>query len=258
MFKKLLLFIAMMFTTFTLANDKVIKVAAAGYPMNEIVKIAAGELEKKGYKVEITLLTDYVTANKGLEAGDFDANFHQHEPFMGVFNERNNGHLVKVVPVYDVYVGFYSTKYKNKASIPNGAKVAIPNDPTNQDRALRILAKEGLISLKSKNGLYNLSDVNNSKKNLQFMPVPIPSLVQAYKEVDLAFNWPSHMLKIGVHVKDALFTETGSNKRFSIILASRQDNKNSQKIKDLAKAMTSASVKKFLKDSYSQEGYPVF
>ena len=177
---------------------------------------------------------------------------------MQVFNEKNNANLVKVESVYDVYVGFYSTKYTKKSQIPNGAKVAIPNDPTNQDRALRILAKEGLISLKNKNGLYNLSDVINTKKNLQFLAIPIPSLVQAYKEADLAFNWPSHMLKIGVHVKDALFTETGSKGRYSIILASRKDNANSQKIKDLAKAMRSASVKKFLKDNYSQEGYPVF
>lgn len=258
MLKKILLLIAMLFTTFTLANDNVIKVAAAGYPMNEIVKIAAKDLEKKGYKVEITLLTDYVTANKGLQAKDFDANFHQHEPFMQVFNEKNNGKLVKVVPVYDVYVGFYSTKYKSKASIPNGAKVAIPNDPTNQDRALRILAKEGLITLKNKNGLYNLTDVINSKKKLEFLAVPIPSLVQAYKEVDLAFNWPSHMLKIGIQVKDALFIEKGTNNRYSIILASREDNKNDKKIKDLKKAMTSSEVKKFLKDNYSQEGYPVF
>ena len=235
MFKKLILMIAMVFSTLLLANVKEIRIAAAGYPMNEIVKIAAKDLEKKGYDVKITLLTDYVTANKGLAAGDFDANFHQHEPFMQVFNEKNNANLVKVESVYDVYV-----------------------DPTNQDRALRILAKEGLISLKNKNGLYNLSDVINTKKNLQFLAIPIPSLVQAYKEVDLAFNWPSHMLKIGVHVKDALFIESGSKGRYSIILASRKDNANSQKIKDLAKAMHSASVKKFLKDNYSQEGYPVF
>ena len=200
MFKKLILMMAMVFSTLLLANNKEIKIAAAGYPMNEIVKIAAQDLEKKGYDVKITLLTDYVTANKGLAAGDFDANFHQHQPFMQVFNEKNNANLVKVESVYDVYVGFYSTKYTKKSQIPNGARVAIPNDPTNQDRALRILAKEGLISLKDKNGLYNLSDVINTKKNLQFLAIPIPSLVQAYKEVDLAFNWPSHMLKIGVQL----------------------------------------------------------
>ena len=106
MFKKLILTIAMVFSTILLANDKEIRIAAAGYPMNEIVKIAAKDLEKKGYDVKITLLTDYVTANKGLAAGDFDANFHQHQPFMQVFNEKNNANLVKVESVYDVYVGF--------------------------------------------------------------------------------------------------------------------------------------------------------
>lgn len=258
MLKKLILFVSILFSLNIFANDKTIKVAAASYPMNEIVKIAAKDLESQGYKVEITTLTDYVTANIGLKNGDFDANFHQHEPFMEVFNTRNNANLVKIVAVYDVRVGFYSKKYKNKTSIPKGAKIAIPNDPTNQDRALRILSKEGLITLKNKTGLYNLSDIATNKNEYNFLAVAIPSLVQAYQEVDLAFNWPAHIIKIGVKVDDALFLEKGTNGRYAVMLASREDNKNSKKIKDLAKAITSEKVRKFLKDNYSEEGYPVF
>ncbi|MDO5088758.1 MAG: MetQ/NlpA family ABC transporter substrate-binding protein [Leptotrichiaceae bacterium] len=256
---KRILFLLVLFVTVTgFGNDKVIKVAAAGYPMDRIVRIAAEDLKKQGYDVKITLLTDYVTANVGLNAGDFDANFHQHEPFMQVFNQKNNGKLVKIRGIYDVYVGFYSKKYRSKAQIPNGARTAIPNDPTNQDRALRILAKEGLIDLKAKNGLYTLNDVINTKKNLKFMAVPIPSLVQAYQEADLAFNWPSHMLKIGVYVKNALFTERGAAGKYAVSLVARQDNRNSKKIQDLTRAMTSEKVRKFLKEKYSNEGFPVF
>ena len=264
MSKKLLISLAVIcvlilaFVGINLKKDNVIRIAAAGYPMDEIVKIAAEDLKKEGYNVKVTVLTDYVTANVGLNAKDFDANFHQHEPFMQVFNKKNNGKLVKVKGIYDVYVGFYSKKYKNKAEIPNGAKVAIPKDVTNQDRALRILANEGLIELKPKDGLYNLNDVINTKKNFKFMAVPIPSLVQAYQEADLAFNWPSHMLKIGVHVKDALFIEKNTNGKYAVSLVAREDNKNSKKIQDLTKAMTSEKVKKFIEEKYAGQGFPVF
>ncbi|CAM3114956.1 MetQ/NlpA family ABC transporter substrate-binding protein [Streptobacillus felis] len=258
MLKKLLLFFTIVFSTLTFSNDKVIKIAAAGYPMNEIVKIAADDLKKQGYDVQIKLLTDYVTANIGLNAKDFDANFHQHEPFMQVFNQKNNGTLVKVKPIYDVKVGFYSKNIKNKKSIPDGARIAIPSDPTNQDRALRILESEGLIKLGKSNGLNSISYIVENKKGLKIVPVGIPSLVQAYQEYDLAFNWPSHILKIGVKVKDALFLEKGSNARFAVMLAAREDNKNSQKIKDLTKAMTSEKVRQFLLKNYKEEGYPVF
>ena len=221
MSKKLLISLAVIcvlilaFVGINLKKDNVIRIAAAGYPMDEIVKIAAEDLKKEGYNV-------------------------------------------KVKGIYDVYVGFYSKKYKNKSEIPNGAKVAIPNDVTNQDRALRILANEGLIELKPKDGLYNLNDVINAKKNFKFMAVPIPSLVQAYQEADLAFNWPSHMLKIGVHVKDALFIEKNTNGKYAVSLVAREDNKNSKKIQDLTKAMTSEKVKKFIEEKYAGQGFPVF
>ena len=258
MFKKLFLFVGLTILALSCGKKETIKVAAAGYPMEEIVKIAAEDLKKEGYNTKITLLTDYVTANVGLANKDFDANFHQHVPFMEIFNKKNNAHLVKVAAIYDVYVGFYSKKYKSKNEIPNGAKVVVPNDPTNQDRALRILADEGLIELKPKDGLYNLNDVINTKKNFKFMAVPIPSLVQAYQEADLAFNWPSHMLKIGVHVKDALFIEKNTNGKYAVSLVAREDNKNSKKIQDLTKAMTSEKVKKFIEEKYAGQGFPVF
>lgn len=260
MFKKLLISVLFIFSLLACTNkeDKTIKIAAASYPMEEIVKIASKQLEKDGYTVEISLLTDYVTANVGLEAKDFDANFHQHEPFMQVFNQKNNASLVKIAPIYNVYVGFYSSRYKNIESLPMNIKVAIPNDPTNMDRALNILAKQGFITVKETDKLLTLEDVENKDKNIEFLPIAIPSLVQAYPEVDLVFNWPAHMNKIGVAVKDALMLEDTSLDKFAIILAAREDNKDSKKIKDLLKAMQSEEVKNFLKENYSEQGYPVF
>lgn len=239
-------------------ETKTLKIAAASFPMDEIVKIAAEDLEKKGYNVELTVLTDYVTANVGLNAKDFDANFHQHEPFMKIFNSKNEGTLVKIGSIYDVYVGFYSKNYTSKDDIVEEAKVGIPSDPTNMDRALKILAKENLIKLNEKDGLVNLDDIVENYKNLQIMPVKIPTLVQAYQEMDLVFNWPAHMIKIGKTPKDALFLEGDENGKYAISLVAREDNKDSKEIKALYKAMTSEKVKAFLQEKYGVEGFPMF
>ena len=170
------------------------------------------------------------------------------------YNEYNHALIYRGVTIMIVIV--FSIQIIGNRISKN--KVAIPNDVTNQDRALRILANEGLIDLKPKDGLYNLNDVINTKKNFKFMAVPIPSLVQAYQEADLAFNWPSHMLKIGVHVKDALFIEKNTNGKYAVSLVAREDNKNSKKIQDLTKAMTSEKVKKFIEEKYDGQGFPVF
>lgn len=257
--KKLgMLIFSMFLTVLSFSNDKLIRIAASVYPMEKIVRIAAKDLEKKGYKVEIKVLTDYQTANVGLKSGDFDANFHQHEPFMQIFNQRAKADLVKVRAIYDVYVGFYSKKYKHLSQLPKGATIAIPNDPTNQARALLILEKANLIKLNKHSGLVSIKDVKSTKNGYRFMQFPIPSLVQAYQEADLVFNWPSHMKRIGVSVKQALIKENDPNKTYAIILAARKNNRNSQKIKELEKAMTSKEVSEFLKKEYKDEGYPVF
>lgn len=256
MFKRLL-FLLLLFVTISFSNDKVIKIATASYPMDEIVKIASKDLEKKGYKVEIKVFTDYVTANIGLASKEFDANFHQHEPFMQVFNEKNKANLVKVANIYDIYVGFYSRVYKSKTEIKDGSSIAIPNDSTNKDRALRILAKEGLINLVGNNKLYTLKDIKNPK-NFKIIEIPIPSLIQAYQEYDLSFNWPAHVLKLGLTPNNAIIKEKSEDTKYSIILAAREDNKNSKKIKDLKEAMQSSKIKFFIINKYGIQGYPVF
>lgn len=259
MLKKLsLLLISLLFLLSCGKEDKTIKIAAASFPMDEIVKIASEELESQGYKVELQVLTDYVTANVGLNGKDFDANFHQHEPFMNIFNAKNNGKLVKIGSIYDVYVGFYSKDYTSKEEIKEGAKIGIPSDPTNMSRALKILEKENFIKLNEKDGLYNLDDITENNKNFEIIPVKIPALVQAYQEMDLVFNWPSHMIKIGKTPKDALFLEDNENGKYAISLVSREDNKDSKKIQDLYKAMTSEKVKTFLQEKYAVEGFPMF
>lgn len=258
MLKKLFFIFMLLISVFSFSKET-IRIAVASYPMDEIVKIAAKDLEKQGYDVKISVLTDYVTANIGLNAKDFDANFHQHEPFMQIFNSKNNGNLVKIREIYNVYVGFYSKKYKSLDKLPKNLKIAIPNDPTNQDRALRILADYKMVEIVSNsNKLLTVKDVKLNKYNITFLQLPIPSLVQAYQEADLIFNWPAHMIKIGVSVKDALMIEKSNREKFAIILAAREDNKNSKKIKDLEKAMTSPKIKEFLEKEYKGQGYPMF
>ena len=121
--------------------------------MTDILELVAPDLEEKGYKLELVKVTDNVQANVALNNKEVDANFFQHEPFMKQFNEGNNGTLVKLTPVYNAIVSFYGKDIKDIKDLKDGAIVAIPNDTTNLDRALKLLAKSGLIEIDKEFGL---------------------------------------------------------------------------------------------------------
>lgn len=261
--KKLLTLIFCAMSVLSFSKEK-IKVATVGFtPMINIVEIAKEDLEKQGYEVVISKFNDYITPDKALTSKEVDANFIQHKPFMEWLNAKNNWDMVQIAPIYDVYVAIYSKKFSNISEAKKQSKltVAIPNDPTNMDRALRMLASENLITLdkKDNNYLYSVKDIVKNNNNLAITPVSIGALVQAYQEFDLVFNWPSHMLKIGVNpLKDGLILEAENGNKYAVSLVAREDNKNDKKILDLKKAMTSEKVRNYLKDTYSKEGYPVF
>ena len=123
-----------------------LKVAAVTSPMTDVVEAAADAIED-GYKIELVEVSDYVLSNTILQAGDVDANFSQHVPYMESFNAGNDGTLVGVQPVYDFIIAFYSKTLDDIADLPNGATVAIPDDPSNTGRALKLLADEGIVTL---------------------------------------------------------------------------------------------------------------
>ncbi|MDN6600084.1 MAG: MetQ/NlpA family ABC transporter substrate-binding protein, partial [Tetragenococcus koreensis] len=199
--------------------------------------------------------------NDMVSSEEADASFAQHKPFMEDYNEENDTNLVDIQPIYDAKVGFYSEDYDEIDEIPDGTTVAIPNDVSNEGRALAILEEQGLIKLKEgagKNG--TLKDVEENPKDFEWMSVDLLNLAEAYSEPDvsLVYDYPTYIEKIGLKPTDALFLEDDVDSRFSIQLVAREDNKDSGKIKALEKAMTSDRVRSFLEDEHSDTLIPSF
>lgn len=242
-------------------EDKVIKVASHMTPMTDVVEKAGEAIKKDGYTIELVQVNDNIQYNELLKNKEVDANFAQHEPYMQKFNSEKDANLVAIQKIYNAKVGFYSKSYKNIADIPKGSKVAIPNDVSNEGRALAILADQGLIKLKDGVGFNGtIKDVTENKKDLQWLQVDLVNLSSAYDEdnVALVYNYPTYIAKLNLTPKDALFLEKKVDDRFAISLVAREDNKDSAKIKALKKAMTSKEVRDFLEKEHSATLVPAF
>lgn len=241
-------------------NDlTVIKVASHTSPMTDIVELTNEALKEEGYEVELVTVTDNSQANVALNNQEVDANFFQHGPFMEQFNEAYDADLVVVQPVYNALVGFYSKEYTSVSDIPDGSVIAIPNDPTNEGRALAILNYEKLITLDPTVGYEGSeSDITANPHNFTFLKVDLLNLNQAYEEAALVFNYPTYIGNIGLKPKtDALLLES-SNTHFSISLVAREDNQDSEAIQALKRAITSEKVREFIETNLSDTATPAF
>lgn len=242
-------------------EDKVIKVASQTAPMTDVVKVAAEVAKKDGWEIKLIQVNDNVAYNDMVASKEADASFAEHKPFMEKYNSEKGTDLVAIQPIYDAKVGFYSKEYKSVDAIPEGTKVAIPNDASNEGRALAILADYGFITLKDGVGVNGtVKDITDNPKKFEFLAVDLLNLAEAYSEpnVSLVYNYPTYIAKIGLKPSDALLLEKTIDQRFSIQVVARADNENSAKIKELKKAMTSEKVKKFLEDKHSDTLIPAF
>lgn len=242
-------------------EDKVIKVASQTTPMTDVVKVAAEVAKKDGWEIKLIQVNDNVAYNDMVASKEADASFAEHKPFMEKYNSEKGTDLVAIQPIYDAKVGFYSKEYKSVDAIPEGTKVAIPNDASNEGRALAILADYGFITLKDGVGVNGtVKDITDNPKKFEFLAVDLLNLAEAYSEpnVSLVYNYPTYIAKIGLKPSDALLLEKTIDQRFSIQVVARADNENSAKIKELKKAMTSEKVKKFLEDKHSDTLIPAF
>lgn len=248
-------------TETTSKEDKVIKVASQATPMTDVVEVAAKVAEKDGWKVELVQVNDNIQYNELLKNEEVDANFAQHEPYMMKFNQEKDAKLVAIQKIYNAKVGFYSKEFTDVKDIPEKAKVAIPSDVSNEGRALAMLADQGLITMKDGVGFQGtLKDIEENPKDLEFLSIDLLNLAEAYDEKDVAlvYNYPTYIAKIGLKPTDALFLEKNIDERFALQLVAREDNKDSEKIKALKKAMTSKEVKDFLEKDHSDTLTPAF
>lgn len=232
----------------TKTSLEVVKVASHTAPMTDILELVKDDLKEAGYALELVKVSDNVQANVALNNKEVDANFFQHKLFMEVFNKGNNANLTVIQPIYDAIVAYYGKDVKNISEVKENAEVAIPSDPTNMTRALRLLATSDLIKLKDANSFaLTLDDIVENPKNLKFTAVSLLNLNEAYQEKDLVFNYPAYAAKINLSPEaNGLLLEKGNDTTFAISLVAREDNKNDAKIKALQKVLTSEKVKNFI------------
>lgn len=236
---------------------KVIKVGATPVPHKEILDKIKPELEKKGYKLEIKEFTDYQLPNAALASKDLDANFFQHVPFLDKQNAEKKYDLTYTVKVHLEPLGFYSKKITKIEDLKDGAKIAVPNDPTNEARALRLLESKGLIKVKA-GDLVTVKDIIENTKKLEIKELDAAQLPRVLQDIEGGIINTNFALEAKLNPsKDALVLES-KDSPYANILAVRKDNKDSEAIKALSDALTSETVKKFLEEKYNGSIVPAF
>lgn len=240
------------------ANDKkIIKVGATPVPHKEILEFIKPLLEKKGYTLEIKEFTDYVEPNIALSDGEIDANFFQHIPYLYKMKEEKKLNLDYTVKVHIEPMGVYSKKLKNLKDLKAGATIAVPNDPTNEARALRVLESAGLFKLKS-GDLVTSIDITENPNKYKIKELDAAQLPRTLDDVDAAVINTNYALEAKLNpTKDALILEDKSSP-YANVLAVRSEDKNKPYIKALSEVLNSKEVKKFIEDNYKGSIIPAF
>lgn len=242
-------------------NDKVIKIGVTPKPHKEIVDIAKPLLEKQGYTVEITEFNDYVQPNTAVSEGSLDANFFQHTPYLNEQNQSKGFKLVSVGPIHLEPMGLYSKKIKSIDELKDGSTIAVPNDPSNEARALKLLAGKGIIKIKD-GELITPKDITENKKNLKFSELEAAAIPRAMDDVDAAVINGNYAIEAKFNpAKDAIIVEDKNSeaaKPYANILVVKEGNEKQEKIQALYKALTSPEVKAFIEKEYSGAVIPVF
>jgi D-methionine transport system substrate-binding protein len=234
-------------------------VAATAVPHAEILKQVKPILAKEGIDLEIKVFADYVQPNVQVLEKSVDANYFQTKPYLDAFNRERGTNLVIVTGVHIEPFGAYSHKIKSIDQLPDGASVTLPNDPSNNSRALLLLAKHGLITLKDPtNELSTLKDITSNPKQLKFRELEAAMLPRTLDEVDLALINTNYALAAGLNpTKDALLIEDKDSPYVNYLVA-RPDNKDDPRIQKLAKALTSPEIKAFIEQKYQGAVLPAF
>lgn len=241
-----------------LMGEKIV-IGATPVPHAEILEVAKASLVAQGYELEIKVFNDYVLPNKALADKDLDANFMQHEPYLREFNAMNGTRLEPVFGVHLEPMGAYSKSIKSLAELKDGDKIAIPNDPTNESRALDLLAKNGLIELDTKVKLRTPMDITKNPKNLKFVELEGATLPRALDEVSLAVINSNFALNANLNPKsDSIISEDGINNPYSNIVVVRADEVYGKKANALKNAILSDEVKKFINEKYKGAVIPSF
>ena len=244
------------------ADSKTIKVGATPAPHAEILEVIKEELAKEGYTLEIVEFDDYVLPNTALEEGQLDANYFQHVLYMNEFNASNGTHMVNAAGIHYEPFGIYAGKCAKLADLPDGAKIGVPNDATNEARALLLLEQEGLIKLKEGVGLNaTKSDIVENPHNYEIYEAKAELLTTLLADVDIAVINGNYAIDAGLKVSGALAVESAEGtavEYYQNIIAVKEGNEQSAKIQALIKALKSEAVKSFIQTKYEGAVVPLF
>jgi D-methionine transport system substrate-binding protein len=259
MMKKLLTAIAVVAAFSSAAQAETLSVAATAVPHAEILEFVKPALAKDGVELNVKVFTDYVQPNVQVAEKRLDANFFQHQPYLDEFNQSRGTELTSVAGVHVEPFGAYSSRIKDLKDLPQGANVVIPNDATNGGRALLLLQKAGIITLKdASNILATPKDIAENPKAIKVRELEAATLPRVLSQVDLALINTNYALEAKLNpTEDALIIE-GSDSPYVNILVARADNQDSAAMQKLAKALNSPEVKAFILEKYQGAVVPAF
>ena len=239
-----------------------LKVGANITPHAEILREAQPLLAEQGITLEIIELEDSVTPNTGVIEGSLDANYFQHVPYLDQFNEENGSDLVSVGAVHYEPFGVYAGRTTSLADLPDGATVAVPNNVTNEARALLLLQQEGLLTLKEEAGINaTIADITDNPKNIQFKELAPEQLVQALPDVDVAVINGNYAIEGGLSVKDALAVEANDGlaaQTYGNIIATSKDKENDAAIKALVSVLQGKEISEYIQNTYEGAVVPLY
>ncbi|MDY3774333.1 MAG: MetQ/NlpA family ABC transporter substrate-binding protein [Eubacterium sp.] len=245
----------------TQTSETTLKVGASLTPHAEILEKAKPILAKEGVNLEIVKIEDTVTPNTGLVEKSLDANFFQHQPYLDDFNKENKTDLVSAGAVHYEPFGIYAGKVKDLSALPEGATVAVPNNVTNEARALLLLQQEGLLKLKDGVDIKaTINDIVENTKNIKFKEIAPEQLVRSLPDVDVAVINGNYAIEGGLHVKDALAVESNQSvaaKTYANIIAVRKEDQEKEAVKKLVTVLQSEEIRKYINDTYDGAVVPI-
>lgn len=234
---------------------QVITVAATAVPHAEILEAAKPILAAKGYDLQVTVFDDYVQPNNVVESGEIDANYFQHIPYLESFNEEQGTHLVNAGGIHYEPFGIYAGTESDLTNVPEGATIAIPNDTTNEARALLLLQDNGLLTLNADAGINaTILDIEENPYNIEFVELEAAQVSKVLSEVSFAVINGNYALDAGLNAQtDALATETSDSlaaQTYVNVIAVKEGNENNDAVKALVETLKSDEIKKFIEETY--------
>ena len=229
-------------------------------PPAEILNQCVDILKAQGIDLVVTEYSDYVFPNTAVEDGEEDANYFQHIPYLNNFNAERGTHLVSIAGIHIEPIGIYAGKTASLDAIPDGGRIAVPNDTTNEGRALLLLEAQGIIKLKDSTKLDSTpNDIAENPKNLEFVELAAENIPSNLDEVDVAAINSNYALGAGLNpVEDALVLENSEDNPYVNILAVKEGNENSEVIQALVKALQSDTVRDYILNTYGGAVLPAF